>query len=178
LRFVRYVELACRLLIATVFLGALASKVYSRAAFGAFVTSLRRMAVLPDAAAPLAARLSVTGEALVAVLLLLPGRWLGAAGFLLAVGLLGAFTVAIGLSLRRGNRAPCRCFGVSTTPLGPRHVARNLTLMGVSTVGLAAALEPGHLDPGASLVAGTLGVMLGLLVTALDDIVELVRPSR
>ncbi|MGE5827986.1 MAG: hypothetical protein ACM30G_06420 [Micromonosporaceae bacterium] len=44
----RYVELASRLLLATVFVAALAGKVYGRAASGAFVMSLRRVDVLPE----------------------------------------------------------------------------------------------------------------------------------
>lgn len=174
----RYVELASRLLLATVFVAAVAGKVYGRSAFGAFVTSLRRMDVLPESATSAVARVAVTAEAFVVLLLLVPIRLAGVAGFVLAAGVLTAFTVAIGLSLRHGNRAPCRCFGASTTPLGARHVTRNLTLIAVSLLGLAATLGPGRLDAGAALVAGAVGVVLGVLVTALDDIVELVRPRR
>ena len=47
-------------------------------------------------------------------------------GFVLASALLlAAFTTAIAASLRRGRRAPCRCFGAADTPVGPRHLARN-----------------------------------------------------
>jgi len=175
---VRYIEICCRLLLATVFVGALVGKVVGRASFRTFVMSLRQMAVLPASIVLPAARLSVTVEALIAVLLLVPIRWTGAAGFLLGAGLLAVFTVAVALSLRRGNRAPCRCFGASTAPLGVRHVVRNLTLIVAALLGLAATLSEGPLDVAPSLVAGIMGLFLGLLATIFDDLVDLLRPLR
>jgi hypothetical protein len=175
-RVVRYIEIGCRLLLATVFVGALVGKVTSRAAFRAFVLSLRQMAVLPASFVAPAARLSIGVEALVAVLLFVPTRVSAAAGFLLGAGLLAVFTVAITLSLRRGNRAPCRCFGASAAPLGPRHVVRNLTLIVVAVLGVAATLREGQLDVAPSLVAGAVGMFAGLLVTMFDDLLDLMRP--
>ena len=97
-----------------------------------------------------------------------------AAGFAVAAGLLAVFTGAIVLSLRRGNAAPCRCFGASSTPLGPRHVARNAVLVALALLGLVAALVPGPADLAGLVVAGAAGVVAGVTITAFDDIAALV----
>jgi hypothetical protein len=138
----RYAEIACRLCLLTVFALALAGKVSGREAFAAFTRSLRAMAVLPEPAVAPAARASVVAEALVVVLLAIPARYPAAAGFAVAVGVLAVFTAAILRSVRRGNSVPCRCFGASSTPLGTRHVVRNIVLIAVALTGLAATLRP------------------------------------
>lgn len=173
-----YVEVGCRLLIAVVFAGALAGKVTSRASFAAFVASLRDMRVVPPRRTGAAAQASVATEALITGLMLVPVRLAGAVGFLLSAGLLVVFTAAIAQSLRQGNRAPCRCFGASSTPLGLRHIVRNAALVAVSLLGLSVALAGGPVDLAAGLVAGVAGLFLGVVVMRLDDILSLVRPSR
>ena len=56
-----------------------------------------------------------------------------------AVALFVAFTSLLGLRLAQGKRPPCACFGsLSSKPIGPGHVARNLVLIGVAV--LAAVL--------------------------------------
>jgi hypothetical protein len=174
----RYVDVACRLCLLTVFAVALVGKLSGRGAFAAFVRSLRGMGVLPERTVAVAARASVGGEALVVVLLAIPVRYSAAAGFAVAAGLLAVFTGAIGLSLRRGNVAPCRCFGASSTPLGTRHVVRNLALVAVALAGLAAALSTGPADPAGLLLAGVAGAVIGATITAFDDIAALLRPAR
>ncbi|MET8996265.1 MauE/DoxX family redox-associated membrane protein [Amycolatopsis sp. Hca4] len=90
------------------------------------------------------------------------------AGFVLATALLLAFTVAIAASLRRGRRAPCRCFGATETPVGPRHLVRNALLICFAVLG---AFAPDHLPPAAgAVVAFAAGVVLAVLVVAMDDI--------
>jgi ABC-type microcin C transport system permease subunit YejB len=173
---VRYAELACRLCLLTVFAVALAGKLSGRDAFAAFTRSLRQMSVVPQGTVALAARASIAAEALVVVLLAIPVRGAGTAGFAVAAGLLAVFTGAIVSSLRRGNVAPCRCFGASSTPLGRRHVLRNAALIAVALLGFVAALVPGTAGISGLLVAGAAGVVAGVTVTAFDDIVALVRP--
>lgn len=174
----RYVEIACRLCLLTVFAVALAGKVSGKDAFAAFAGSLRRMGVVPERTVAVAARASVVTEAVVVVLLAIPARFAAAAGFALAAALLVVFTAAVALSLRRGNAAPCRCFGASSTPLGTRHVARNLLLLAVALAGLAAAPAPGSGTVAGLLVAGAAGAVAGATITAFDDIAALVRPAR
>jgi hypothetical protein len=90
------------------------------------------------------------------------------AGFVLATGLLLAFTAAIAASLRRGRRAPCRCFGATETPIGPRHLVRNATLICFAVLG---ALAPDGLPPLAgAAVAVAAGVVVAVFVVAMDDI--------
>jgi hypothetical protein len=171
---VQYVAIGIRCLVGAVFLASFVGKVAGRDAFGVFVASVRGMRVLPVRLAMPVALLAVVCEVAICLLLVLPARIANTAGFVVASGLLVAFTVGIVVSLRRGVRAPCRCFGVSTTPLGPSHVVRNLGLATVSAVGAAAVLaaaDPVH--PGGVVVAMAAGLVLGGLVTVLDDIVDL-----
>ncbi|AEV87840.1 hypothetical protein ACWT_6827 [Actinoplanes sp. SE50] len=171
-------EIAARLLIGTVFAVAVAGKVRSGAAYREHVRSLRRMGVLPDRWVPAAAGAAAGAEAVVVVLLAVPARWTGVPGFALAGGLLAVFTAAIAVSLRGGNRAPCRCFGASSTPLGGAHVVRNLLLLGVDLAALTAmfvAARPATLAGG--VVAALAGLIAGALVTSYDDIVALWRPA-
>lgn len=174
----RYVEIGARLLVGVVFVVALAGKVTGPPAFRAFVASLRAMRVVPARLAGAAAAASIAVEAVIVVLLAVPGRWAAGAGFVLAAGLLCVFAGAIALSLRRGNRAPCRCFGASATPLGRGHIVRNAGLVAVCAAGLAAAFGTGSADPAAAVVAGGAGLVAGILVTAYDDIAALFTPVR
>lgn len=74
----------------------------------------------------------VLGAALVAQL---GRRWTGGA----ALALLLAFTVAIAVKVGRGDAPPCACFGqVSTAPVGPATLARNLALCALALVGTVA----------------------------------------
>jgi methylamine utilization protein MauE len=172
---VPYLELACRLLLVTVFATAVAGKISSRAAWTAFVDSLDRMdAVGPRLLRP-AAWASLAAEIAISLLLVLPGHAYAAAGFVVAIGLLGAFTVAIASAIRRGKTAPCRCFGASVTPLGRSHVLRNSALVVLAAVGLTAALRGGPVDLAPAVVAAATGVVVGLLVTRLDDLLALFR---
>jgi len=175
---VRYVEIAARLLIGVVFVIALAGKVNGAAAYREFVLSLRRMDVLPVALASRAAPGSLVAEGLIILLLAVPLRAAAVAGFALAAGLLTVFAVAIAVSLRRGNRAPCRCFGASSAPLGPGHIARNAVLVAVALVGLLAALRPGAASVAGGVVAAFAGLVAGLVVTMYDDIAALWSPPR
>ena len=56
-----------------------------------------------------------------------------------AIVLLVAFTTLIVLRLREGRHPPCACFGAwSAKPLGPGHVVRNVVLLAIAVVALAA----------------------------------------
>ncbi|WP_344656916.1 MauE/DoxX family redox-associated membrane protein [Catenulispora subtropica] len=172
----RYVDVAGRLLLCTVFVFSTAGKVWGRTAWDEFVDSLRRMAVVGDDRVDLAARSAVAAEAAIVVLALIPSRIAAVAAYVLATGLLTVFTAAIAAVLRRrGAATSCRCFGASTTPLAPRHVARNITLIAACLAGLLGSQANGPLHLSLALVAGVFGATLGLLVTRLDDVAELLR---
>ncbi|MFJ6195515.1 MauE/DoxX family redox-associated membrane protein [Micromonospora sp. NPDC092111] len=171
----RYLEVGTRALLAVVFVAALVGKVSGRASYAAFVRSLRQMDVVPVRVVRPAAAATVVAEAMVVLLLLVPARWGGIAGSVLAGVLLAAFTAAVLATVRRGRRAPCRCFGASDTPLGWRHVVRNLGLTAAAALGLAASVSSGELQLAAASLAVFAGLLAGALVAALDELVALFR---
>lgn len=171
-----YVEVACRLLLATVFGIALVSKVSTATGWTAFENSVRDMAVVPPSRVWLAARASVATEATVVVFLLIPHMIVGIAGFLLAAGLLAVFAWAIILVVRRKQAISCRCFGTSTTPLSARHIVRNLLLIAVALAGAVATADTTEAQLAGAVLAGVVGAVIGMLVAMLDDLVALLRP--
>lgn len=171
----QYVEIAGRLLLLTVFGLALAGKISSRSGWNEFVESIRAMAVIDRARAPMAAVATVAAEAGVVVLAVIPVRRAGSAAFVLAAGLLGCLTVAVAKVVRRGAAVPCRCFGASQTPLGLPHVVRNLILVATALLGLAGSLVNGHFDLAFCAVVAVFGAGLGLVMARWDDLVFLLR---
>ncbi|GHC74302.1 MauE/DoxX family redox-associated membrane protein [Streptomyces cinnamoneus] len=169
--------LGIRCLIGVVFLASAVSKVTGRGAFDRFVSSVEDMRVVPTRSGRSVARWVVVAEFTVCLSLATPVRAAGVAGFVIAGGLLAAFAAGIVLSLRQGVRTPCRCFGVSARPLGPGHAVRNLVLVAVAIAGaVTTAGASGVAAPGASAVAVLGGLLVGGLVTALDDVLDLFRP--
>ncbi|WP_229398343.1 MauE/DoxX family redox-associated membrane protein [Micromonospora okii] len=169
-----YLALAVRCLIGAVFLASALSKVSGRRALPAFVASLRALRLLPARAVKPVAVLIVATEFTLCGLLAAPVPTAAAVGLAGAAALLLVFAAGIGTAVRRGTSAPCRCFGASTTPLGGRHVARNLLLAGIA--GLAApATAPGvgGATPTGLLLAATAGLVVAALVVALDDLAAL-----
>ncbi|GIJ43784.1 methylamine utilization protein MauE [Virgisporangium aliadipatigenens] len=170
-----YVEAFSRCLIGLVFLLSAASKAPVGGGFTQFRDSLSEMRLLaPRAVRPVAA-LVVLGEAAVPLLL----STLPAAGFAAAAVLLLGFTAAIVTVLRRGTPAACRCFGGGRPARFRRyHVARNAVLLVVSGIGAAAVrADPPTRWPEA-MVAAAAGIVVAVLVTRLDDLVELFTPLR
>ncbi|MEU9338867.1 MauE/DoxX family redox-associated membrane protein [Streptomyces sp. NPDC048290] len=167
-----HLALALRCLIGIVFLVSSLSKVVSGRRFQDFADSLRTMDVLPARLVPAAARAVVLAEFAVWVLLVIGPT----AGFVLATGLLAAFTLGITSAVRRGVYAPCQCFGTSVRPLGPRHVVRNAVLTAGAAVGASAALVPGEMRPAGAAVAVLAGVCCAGPVLLLDDLLDLFRP--
>lgn len=172
-----YLAIACRTAVAIAFLVAVTAKIAGRGSFGEFTRSVAAMRVVPPTTARTVAGASVTAEALVVVLTAIPARATAVAGCALAALLSVMFSGAIAVSLRHGNRAPCRCFGRSPTPLGTRHLARNAILLLVSAAGAAAALGNGVVHPAAAVVAAGTGLFVGLVMAAYDEVVELLIPS-
>ncbi|MFF1449636.1 MauE/DoxX family redox-associated membrane protein [Streptomyces sp. NPDC058274] len=172
-----HVLISCRAFITLVFVLSVAGKLKGRHTFHQFTDSVRALAPrLP--AGPTAVAVIVT-EAVTVVLLALPMTSL--AGFVLATGLLGAFSVAIVATVRRGEQVACRCFGAaSSAPVGPAHLVRNAFLLAGSLTGVLSAQAAGG-DAGGvagvttSLVFGAAAAGVTLLT---DDISRLLRPLR
>lgn len=179
-----YVVLAARCLVGVVFAVSALSKLRSRRALRDFAASLGQFGVLPGMRRPLAVAVALA-EAAIPVLLTLAlagepaagaaARALTAAGFGLAAMLLAGFAIAIARALRRGVRAPCRCFGASTTPIGRQHLLRNGLLVAVAALGLAGvtAGPAGPASVGGATVAALAGFVAGALATAFDDLLDL-----
>ncbi|MFG3115606.1 MauE/DoxX family redox-associated membrane protein [Streptomyces sp. NPDC048197] len=172
---------ACASCLAVVFGAAALGKLRSRDAFSRFTQSLTTMDLLPAGWVRPCAVLVAASE--VAVLLLLLASPLavpaGLVGFLLAAGLLLAFTAGAALMVTRGVRAVCRCFGASGTPMGRLHVLRNgvLTLIAAGGALSGSGTGIGAVAPAYGAVAVAGGAVVGALVTRLEDLAALFRPS-
>lgn len=173
-----YVEVFSRCLIGVVFLVSAWGKRPGSGRFRQFSDSLAAMRLLPArAVVPVAGVVVALETAVVLLLLPLPVRPLAVAGFALAIVLLLGFAVSIGLVLRRGVQASCRCFGGSgAAPFRRHHIVRNLVLVALAVAGVVAALGEPALSWEAAALGAVPGAVVGLLVTRLDDLVELFAP--
>jgi hypothetical protein len=172
-----YAGLTCRSLLVAVFVVAAGSKL-GRRGFPEFVVSAGRL--LPTRWSgrrrPVAATV-LAGEVAAAGLLVWPATV--PAGFGLALGLSAAFAAGIAAAVRRGERAPCRCFGGSAAPLGRTQLVRNVALAVVALAGLVLVwcwpTVPVH--PAGAGLAVLVGLVLAALVVRLDDLVALIAPT-
>lgn len=140
--------------------------------YPAFVRATR--ALVPVGPRPVAAVVVVTECAIVVLLPIVP-----VLGLAVAAVLLGAFGVAIVGALRRGETAPCRCFGASARPLGVAQVVRNGLLAGLAVAGvLAAFAAPDAPHPAGVAIAVFSGLVLAVLTISFDDVIDLVAVER
>jgi Methylamine utilisation protein MauE len=173
-----YASLGCQWLLATVFTVAGLSKLVTRARLREFVAATGRL--LPPYAfrwRQPAAAMVVGGELAAVGLLMVPTtRQLG---FGLAASLGTAFAVGLAAAIRRGERAPCRCFGAATGQLGSAHLFRALLLVGVALVGLGSSMAPldQPIRPAGMLVMTAGAVLAAVLVIRFDDLAMLFRPT-
>lgn len=150
------------LLLATVFLASAWGKRTSVTSPKEGVALWRRLGIPPPIAQPVAIRVLPLVEVAVAVLLLLPG-WVGVAGALLALILLGVFSAVVGYALGKGKIASCGCFGAAGPPISPYTLWRNVGLLILGALALA-----GHLYAPAPLLTAetiTATVLLTVAVT-------------
>ncbi|MER5784000.1 MauE/DoxX family redox-associated membrane protein [Streptomyces mobaraensis] len=173
----RYAEIGLRCLLGLVFLVSSVSKMSRRGSFRSFKGSLLDTGLLSRSLAGPAAVCVVTGEIAIWVSLAIPLESAGIFGFGLSAGMLAVFAVGILMTVRRGVGVPCRCFGASVTPLGMRHVGRNLLLAAGGVCGIVSVTSPGQVATAGAALAACCGVVLGGLVAVLDDIFELFRPA-
>lgn len=165
-----YLAFGCQVLLGGVFAVSAGTKLYSRTAFADFTAATARLTGARAARARLLAVAVVAAEIAIVVALVVPALVLW--GFAACVGLLAVFTAAIVRSLRRGQRAPCRCFGASNSPLGTQHVARNAVLAAFGGLGVAAG-GTSSLDVGLACVVA-FAALVGVALTArLDDLIGL-----
>ncbi|RSN71327.1 MauE/DoxX family redox-associated membrane protein [Actinomadura sp. WAC 06369] len=172
-----YAAIGCECLIGLTFVLAALSKVRNGASFRAFVDAVRGLGIARNRAGRVAVA-AVGAEAAVPVLLgiaLAGSSALLVAGLVTALALLSAFTAVISVSMRRGDRVTCRCFGASGAPMGRRHIARNVLLSVAVLVALVSAVAnpSAQIDAGGAVIAAAAGCLVALLVAFLDDIVDL-----
>lgn len=172
-----YLEFGCRVLLGGVFAVSIGSKLLPRAAFADFVAATARLTGAGVRRAKPLAVASVAAEVAVVIALVVPALvpW----GFAVGIGLLGVFSAAIAGSLRRGQRASCRCFGASSSPLGAQHVVRNVVLVAFGALGIIASLrgETSPLELGPACVVA-FAALIGVALTArLDDLIGLFRAT-
>lgn len=161
-------------MVAIVFATAVGSKI-ARPRYAEFVTATGRLlpARLGRWQAPVAAIVAGTELAIIP-LVLLPATT--PVAFAATLVLNTGFGIAIAAAMRKGQRAPCRCFG-SGAPLGLAHLVRNAALVVVGGVGLAVSVVPHHpLRPASVVVAAVAGGVAAVLLIRLDDLVALLGP--
>ncbi|MFC5753129.1 MauE/DoxX family redox-associated membrane protein [Actinomadura rugatobispora] len=173
-----YVVLGCRCAVGLVFLASVVGKLRGRKPYAAFVAAVGRLGpewVVSRVPAGVVAGGVIAAEAAVPLLLVPPGTaW---AGFVSAGLLACAFAAVVLAALRRGDRAPCRCFGGSDRPVGGAHLVRNGVLAAAAGLGLAAdAAAAGPLEPAGVAVAVVAGAVVALAVVTADDVADLFRP--
>jgi hypothetical protein len=170
-----YLKVSCQCAVAMVFLVSAGSKLRSRPAFRSFRESLSATRILP-APTVRAVAAALTGiESAVVVLVLVPATTI--AGFLLSFALLAVLSIGIVRTRRQNSAVPCRCFGASKTPLGMRHVVRNVGLMFLAGSGGAGALARPEAAGQATVLAVGVGAVLAVLAITFDDLAELFLPA-
>lgn len=166
-----YVVLACRVLIGTVFLVSLFSRVRSGSAFREFQSWLAGLPVPVARNWPRPVAMVMTAaESAIVVLVALP--WTVRAGLVLATAVLAVFTAGTWLAVARGADEPCQCFGASASPLSRRHVVRDAFLCAAATAGALGA-GTGGAHPAGTVMSLVSGLAIALFVVFLDDLATL-----
>lgn len=169
-----YLAIGVQCLLGTVFVVSSWTKLVGRHSFREFVTSVDDLGLLPIRWVQPTAWLVVGGELGVCGLLLVRAVELA---YVLAVFLLVAFAIVVALTRRRGVSATCRCFGASTAPFGRRHIVRNGVLAAAALVAAFGTQTAARGSTGGTAVAMLAGLLVGVVVVTLDDILDVLRPS-
>jgi Methylamine utilisation protein MauE len=149
------------------------SKIKNGAAFAEFATWLGGVPPVSRRTQVPFAAILVAGELVVAGAVIAPGTV--EVGFLLAALLLTVFAAGIYAALRGGVRAPCRCFGASTAPLGWSQIVRNALLALVAVTGaITQGSHGGVTVPGVILSLAT-AALLVVPVIFYDDLAFLLQ---
>ncbi|MEO3748741.1 MauE/DoxX family redox-associated membrane protein [Plantactinospora sp. B5E13] len=173
-----YLVLVARFLVGAVLAVSIATKVGGRTAFPDFLGWLRELTVVPHRYVRTVGVAMLTTET--AALVLLVPTATSVAGLTLAAVTIAGFAGSIAWLSRRGVSVPCRCFGVSTRPMGRAEVIRNVLLSllaGAAAVAAPAARQPELAQP-ETLLAALFGGAVALFVIRLDDVLELFAPRH
>ncbi|GIH07951.1 hypothetical protein Rhe02_60180 [Rhizocola hellebori] len=116
-------------------------------------------------------------EALVAIVLVPLSTAVTRLGFLLAIGLLAAFSAVILRSLRRREQVACRCFGGSApAAFSAVHLVRNTGLLAAAVTGALAAGQPSA-PWEVWVIAALAGAICAFIISRLDDVVSLFKTA-
>lgn len=174
-----YVAVGARYLLACVFLISFVGKVRGHARYAEYVTATGRLMprpVLARVPARVVAPAVVVAEAAIVILLAVPATVLP--GLVLSCLLLAVFAGATAAALRRGDHAPCHCFGSSQRAVGVGHVVRNVLLALVAVAGMvAAAADARPLDAAQTTVVAGAAVVAAVLFVIADDIADVFRTA-
>jgi uncharacterized membrane protein YphA (DoxX/SURF4 family) len=141
LRISEFSLLACRLLLAVVFLFAGATKLADPIGFR---KALRDFGVPAGLARFMLVLLPLTELAVAAALVPASVAWYAACG---ALGLLGIFLMAVGVAMARGRKPDCNCFGqLHSAPVGRATLVRNGVL--AACAGWIVWRGPAQSEPG------------------------------
>lgn len=169
LSFLLILEIAARLVLSAVFAVSGAMKLRQRESFQRTLSDFG----VPSVVAAALALVLPWGELAIAVALPLVAT--ARLASLTALALLVAFSAAVALTLLRGRRPPCQCFGaLSPEPIGWTTLVRNAALIGLAVIALAGSWGGGTSLGGAaramlevslspSQVAAA-GIILGLII--------------
>ena len=172
-----YVALGCRCMVGLVFVASVLGKLRGRGSYARFVAAAARLGpgrVLSWIPAPAVAGGVLAAEAAVPVLLGPPRT--ARLGLALAGLLVAAVAAAVLAALRRGDRAPCQCFGGSARPVGGVHLVRNGVLAAGAALGMVAGAD-GPVGAAGGATAAVAGAVVAALVVTADDVAELFRPA-
>ena len=164
-------DVLARVLLAVVFLSAVAGKVRSRQGFAEFRDSVAAIAPRWLPVGPVACCV-VVGEAATVVLLAAPAARL--AGYAFAAVLLAVFCAGIARVVHSRQTVRCQCFGAGGDALGRKHLVRNSLLIAVAAAG---ALDTSTVPAPVALTAMVAGALLGLLTTRWEDVAFLLVPA-
>ncbi|QYN36988.1 hypothetical protein K1T35_06945 [Pseudonocardia sp. DSM 110487] len=170
-----YLLLTVQFVVGGVFAVSAFGKVRARSAF---VRSLADFGV-PERIRALVGATVMVAEIAVVVLVLapvtaVPGLVLGAVLFL-------GFAVVVGMTVRRGRRPRCRCFGVESAPLRGAHAVRNVVLAALAVIGALVGTTMNAspaFSTGSFVVAGLVAAVVLAVVVGLDDLLDVVAPAK
>lgn len=166
---------ACWLMSGTFGVAAIA-KLRNAAEFEASVAALRLVSTRLVRATGITV---IFGELSISALCLVPVARTATIGLILGAGFLLAFALAAMSARVRRRVVPCRCFGRRGAPLGVRHAVCDGVLAAVAVAGVAVLISRPVPDSAAGLLlVAAVSAVAVMFVVALDDVVELFRPTE
>jgi hypothetical protein len=174
---VGYVAWSARTALGVMFVLSAVSKSRSAVSFREFRDGMVALAPWTARVATSCAVAVLVCEWVTVVLLTVPG-WpesVAAGGFVVAMALLGTFSMVLVAALRRGVVVGCRCFGSAARPVDGVQVLRNVVAVAVAMAGLVSLVVGGGASLGreGTAIAVVAGLVVGVLLVALDDVVHL-----